>query len=205
MLMTTTIVLASGNQGKLRELGELLAGFSLCIQPQSDFGVEDVEETGLSFVENAIIKARHAAKYSGCPAIADDSGLVVDHLDGVPGIYSSRFAGAQATDASNNQKLLELMSAAVGHERRARFQCLLVFMRHHRDPSPVICQGTWEGLIADGPRGDGGFGYDPIFWVEERHCTAAELPRDVKNTLSHRAQAMHQLLEKLRQLYPAAC
>lgn len=203
--MTTTIVLASGNQGKLREFGELLAGSSLCVQPQSDFGVADVEETGLSFVENAIIKARHAAKYSGCPAIADDSGLVVDHLDGAPGIYSSRFAGANATDASNNRKLLELMSAAVGHQRRARFQCLLVFMRHHSDPSPMICQGAWEGRIADGPRGDGGFGYDPIFWLEELNCTAAELPREVKNTLSHRAQAMGQLLEKLRQLYPAAC
>ncbi|MFA5631711.1 MAG: RdgB/HAM1 family non-canonical purine NTP pyrophosphatase [Porticoccaceae bacterium] len=195
--MSNTIVLASGNQGKLREFRELLLRRDLRVVAQSDFNVPEPEETGLSFVENAILKARHAAKITGLPAIADDSGLEVDYLKGAPGIYSSRFAGPGADDAANNRKLLDLLSGIPAAQRGARFQCLLVFMRHHEDPTPLICQGTWEGTIATAPAGEHGFGYDPLFFVHERNCTSAQLPREEKNRLSHRAQAMRLLLEKL--------
>lgn len=195
--MSHSIVLASGNKGKLKEFRHLLAGQDFTVVPVAEFSTTEPEETGLSFVENAIIKARHAAKVSGLPAIADDSGLEVDYLQGAPGIYSSRFSGEGASDASNNDQLLKLLEGVEEEKRSARFQCLLVFMRHHEDPTPLICQGTWEGIIADKPRGEHGFGYDPLFFVKEQNCTAAELTKEVKNTLSHRARAMRQLLDKL--------
>ena len=191
------VVLASGNAGKLREFQQLLAGAGFEVVPQSAFGIPEPEETGLSFVENAIIKARNAAQWSGLPAIADDSGLEVDALQGKPGIYSARFAGPRATDADNNARLLDKLADVPEAERSARYQCLLVFMRHPHDPVPVICQGSWEGRILTAPRGDGGFGYDPLFLVPEQHCTAAELDPDTKNRLSHRGQAMRALLAAL--------
>jgi XTP/dITP diphosphohydrolase len=191
------IVIASGNQGKLREMRHLLAPRGFTVAPQSEFGVEDVAETGLTFVENAIIKARHASGVTGLPAIADDSGLEVDALNGAPGIYSSRYAGNGANDTRNIQKLLKAIEGVDDELRTARFQCLLVYMRHHEDPTPIICQGTWEGLITHHPKGSHGFGYDPIFFVREQSCTAAELAKEVKNTLSHRARAMRLLLDKL--------
>ncbi len=196
-LSVEKVVLASGNAGKLKEFQYLLADRGIDVVAQSTFDVPDARETGLSFVENAIIKARHAARLTGLPAIADDSGLEVDALDGAPGIYSSRFAGPKATDTDNKKRLLELLKEVPEQNRAARFQCLLVYMRHAADPTPLICQGTWEGVIATRPKGSNGFGYDPVFFVREQGCTAAELPREVKNTLSHRARAMRQLLEKL--------
>ncbi len=195
--MNKEIVLATGNRGKLKEFRELLAEHSWTILPQSDFQVPDVAETGLSFVENAILKARNAAEATDRPAIADDSGLEVDHLDGAPGIYSSRFAGNNASDADNNALLLEKLGDLPEQDRTARFQCLLVYMRHADDPTPLICQGTWEGRIGYKPHGRHGFGYDPLFFVPAQNCTAAELTAEVKNTLSHRSRAMRRLLEKL--------
>lgn len=191
------VVLASNNQGKLRELGELLAGHHIEVIPQREFGIPDAEETGLSFVENAIIKARHAAAMSGLPAIADDSGLEVDALNGGPGIHSARFAGEHGGDAANNRKLLDALADVPDEERTARFQCIMVFMRHQRDPTPLVCQGTWEGWILREPRGDNGFGYDPLFWVAEENASAAELPAAVKNTHSHRGKALRALMARL--------
>ena len=196
-MTASTVVLASGNRGKLNEFRELLADANLDIVAQSDFGVPGPEETGLSFVENALIKARNAARIAGLPAIADDSGLEVDVLNGAPGIYSSRFAGSEATDSENNARLLDLLADVPRGKRTARFQCLLVYLRHAEDPTPLICQGTWEGWITDRPAGDNGFGYDPLFFVPEQNCTSAELPPEVKNTLSHRARAMRLLLDQL--------
>ena len=198
--MTQAVVLASGNKGKVREIGQLLAGQDIEVRPQSDFDVPDVEETGLTFVENAIIKARNAARHSGLPAIADDSGLEVDALRGAPGIYSARFAGPGATDADNNRKLLEELAALPGAPRTARFQCVLVYMQHAEDPTPLICQGTWEGEILDSLQGDNGFGYDPLFYVTEKGCSSAELPAEVKNAMSHRGQALQKLLAALRDI-----
>jgi len=191
------IVLASNNPGKVREIGQMLADLDLQVLPQSAFKIEEVEETGLSFVENAILKARHAAAKSGLPAIADDSGLEVDALNGAPGIYSARYAGAGATDAQNLQKLLADLGKVPQEQRAARFQCLLVYMRHAQDPTPLICQGTWEGHITFEPRGESGFGYDPVFFVPSHHCTSAELAPEVKNALSHRGQALRQLVAAL--------
>ncbi len=197
--MSARIVLASNNPGKVREIGELLAPLDLDVAPQSEFQVPEAEETGLSFVENAILKARHAAALTGLPAIADDSGLEVDALDGRPGIYSARYAGVSASDADNLHKLLQELENVPEEERVARFQCLMVYMRHDRDPTPIICQGTWEGRIVTEPRGSGGFGYDPVFWVAERGCTSAELAPEEKNRLSHRGQALLKLLTALRE------
>jgi len=191
------IVLASNNAGKVREINQLLADQQIEIRPQSEWGVPDAEETGLSFVENAILKARNAAAHSGLPAIADDSGIEVDALRGVPGIYSARFAGAGASDEANLEKLLEELAPVPDDERTARFQCLLVYMRHGSDPTPLICQGTWEGRILRAPRGENGFGYDPIFFVPGEGCSAAELPPEIKNRLSHRGQALQKLLAEL--------
>ncbi len=191
------IVLASSNPGKLRELQALLAPLQFSIRSQSEYGVEGVEETGLTFVENAIIKARHAAQATGLPSIADDSGLEVDALKGAPGIYSARYAGPNASDEDNTQKLLRDLVNVPKPERRARFRCLVVFLRHALDPTPIIAQGTWEGTIAEEPRGENGFGYDPVFWVPSRGCTAAELGTDVKNRISHRGQALAQLQKQL--------
>ena len=164
---------------------------------QTDFDVTEAEETGLTFIENAILKARHACHYSGLPAIADDSGLEVDALQGAPGIYSARYAGVGATDAENLSKLLKNMENVPEQERTARFQCLMVYMRHEHDPTPVICQGAWEGRILNQPVGDNGFGYDPVFFVPTENCSAAQLDAVVKNRLSHRGQALAQLVERL--------
>ena len=188
------IVLASNNAGKVREINQLLASQQIQVVPQSEFGVPEAEETGLSFVENAILKARNAAEHSGLAAIADDSGIEVDALRGAPGIYSARFAGAGASDAANLEKLLEELQGVPESERGARFQCLMVYLRHAEDPTPIICQGTWEGVIASSPAGANGFGYDPVFWVPSQGCTAAQLPAEVKNGLSHRGQALQKLL-----------
>ena len=160
------IVLASSNAGKIKELNDMLAELDMQIVPQQELGIEDVEETGLCFVENAILKARNAALISGMPAIADDSGLEVDLLNGAPGIYSARFAGPEANNASNNKKLLEVLGDAPLEQRSARYQCVIVYMRHATDPTPIICQGSWEGHIALEAKGDGGFGYDPLFYVQ---------------------------------------
>ncbi len=195
--MSQTVVLASTNPGKLRELQHLLAPHQFEVVAQSHFAVPDAEETGLSFVENAIIKARHACRHSGLPALADDSGLEVDFLDAAPGIRSARFSGAGGTDASNTEKLLTLMKDVPPDRRAARFQCLLVFLRHAEDPTPLICQGTWEGRILTEPRGDNGFGYDPVFFVPETHCSAAQLTQEQKNTCSHRGKALAGLLAAL--------
>ena len=191
------IVLASNNKGKLREFNEMFSSMSINVLPQSEFDIEEVEESGLSFVENAILKARNAALHSGLPAIADDSGIEVDALQGAPGIYSARFAGVGASDAENVEKLLRDLNGVPTAERSARFQCLLVYMRHAKDPTPVICQGTWEGLILEAPQGDNGFGYDPVFFVPEKNCSSAQLSADVKHSMSHRGKAMQLLSAQL--------
>ncbi len=191
------IVLASNNKGKVREIGQLLANLDMEVVPQSEFGVTDIEETGLSFVENAILKARNASQHTGLPAIADDSGLEVDALNGAPGIYSARYAGVGASDSDNLQKLLDELNKLGEVPRTARFQCLMVYVRHALDPTPLICQGTWEGVITEAPQGANGFGYDPVFYVITDKCTAAQLPAERKNTLSHRGQALQCLLDKL--------
>jgi XTP/dITP diphosphohydrolase len=193
------LVLASGNQGKLREINQLLHGLHIEAIPQTEFGVPDVEETGLTFVENAIIKARNAAEHSGLPALADDSGIEVDALNGEPGIYSARYAGKGATDEANLVKLLQAIKDVPEAERTARFQCVMVYMAHVNDPTPLICQGTWEGRILYEPRGENGFGYDPVFYVPTHNCSAAELASDVKNQLSHRGQALRKFLGLLQQ------
>jgi len=193
------IVLASSNPGKVREINQLLAGLKLQVRPQGEFGVTDAEETGLTFVENAILKARHASSHTGLPAIADDSGLEVDALNGAPGIYSARYAGSGASDQDNLEKLLASLRDVPEMQRSARFQCLLVYLRHASDPTPLICQGTWEGRILFAPRGEHGFGYDPVFYVPTHDCSSAELPPEVKNSLSHRGQALRKLVAALQQ------
>lgn len=195
--MNKTIVLASSNAGKLREFNQLLGGLHLEVVPQSQFNVTDADETGLTFVENAILKARNAAQHTGLPALADDSGLEVDALNGAPGIYSARYAGANASDTDNLQKLLGLLKDVPEEKRGARFQCVLVYLRHALDPTPLICQGTWEGRILREPRGANGFGYDPVFYVATHAKSSAELTPEVKNTLSHRGQALRQLVSGL--------
>lgn len=192
------IVLASGNIGKLRELSQILSPLGLKLIAQSDLNVAEAEETGLSFVENAIIKARNAALVTGLPAIADDSGIEVDALHGAPGIYSSRYAGPDASDTDNIHALLTAMKDVPENERTARFQCVVVFMRHAEDPTPLICQGSWQGQILQSPSGDEGFGYDPIFWVTETDCTAAELSPEQKHAISHRGKAMRQFMEEFK-------
>lgn len=192
------IVLASGNAGKLKEFQQLLTGCGYDVLPQSHFSLESAEETGLSFVENAILKARHASAATGLPALADDSGIEVDALNGEPGIYSARFAGEGSGDTDNNHYLLERLREVPEAERTARYQCLLVFMRHKLDPTPLICQGSWEGRILNSPTGDGGFGYDPLFFVPSHQCSAAQLSKEEKGRISHRAIASRQLLAALR-------
>jgi len=189
------LVLASNNKGKLAELQAML-GNSIKVRPQSDFTDIEAEETGLTFVENALIKVRHAARASGLPALADDSGLAVDALGGAPGIYSARYAGG-AGDAANNAKLLEALRDVPDAERGAQFICALALLRHAEDPIPLICEGAWEGRILHAASGEHGFGYDPLFWVPERDCSSAELSPQEKNQLSHRAQAMAQLRQRL--------
>ncbi|MEE2730299.1 MAG: XTP/dITP diphosphatase [Pseudomonadota bacterium] len=189
------IVVATGNQGKLREINQVLNPFGLQARGQGDFQIEEVEETGLTFVENALLKARNASRVTGKPALADDSGLEVDALLGAPGIYSARYAGADASDAANVAKLLQALQGVPREQRLARFQCVMVYLRHADDPVPLICQGTWEGYIDEQPSGSNGFGYDPVFVVPAHQCTAAQLPPDIKNQLSHRGQALQQLMQ----------
>ena len=191
------VVLASSNVGKLRELQAMLAGSDIKVVPQSELGITDAVEDELTFVENALIKARHASQQSGMPAIADDSGLVVAALQGAPGIYSARYAGEDASDNDNNEKLLQAMQDLKGEQRAAYFRCSLVFMRDAQDPVPIICEGSWPGEILSAKQGADGFGYDPLFFVTEHGCSSAELPRDLKNKISHRGQALQQLTKAL--------
>lgn len=195
------IVLATNNQGKVNELQNLLANAGFDIVAQSQFNLPDADETGLTFVENAIIKARYAAKLTGLPAIADDSGLVVEALNGEPGIYSARYAGEHGNDESNNQKLLQALQPIPQEKRSAYFYCALVFMRHENDPTPIICLGKWNGLILNELKGKGGFGYDPLFYVPELNCTAAELTKEHKSQISHRGQALKQLIKEIKTKY----
>ena len=188
------VVLATGNKGKVRELGELLANFEMEVVPQTEFNVEEAEESGLTFVENAILKARNAAAQTGLPAIADDSGLEVDYLKGAPGIYSARYAGEGGNDPANNQKLLKALEGVDEAERTARFQCVMVYMRHQSDPVPLIAQGSWEGRILTAAQGENGFGYDPIFVPDGYDITFAEMEPSQKHAMSHRASAFNQLV-----------
>jgi XTP/dITP diphosphohydrolase len=184
------VILATGNAGKLREFQGLLAPLGWTLIRQSERGVVPAVEDGLTFVENALAKARAASAQTGLPALADDSGLVVDALDGAPGVHSARYAGAEASDADNIARLLAALADTPEAERRAHFHCVLVYLRHAEDPAPLIGQGRWNGRILEAPRGTAGFGYDPVFWVQERGCSAAELDALEKNRLSHRAQAL---------------
>lgn len=188
-----TIVLASSNQGKLREIQSIFQDLPYDLIAQGEFNVSDADETGLSFVENAIIKARHAAEHTGMMALADDSGIEVDYLNGAPGIYSARYAGQPCDNQANNNKLLEALKDVPIEKRNARFRCVIVLMRHAKDPTPLICSGTWEGRIVETETGINGFGYDPLFFVPTHGCTSAELSPEIKNQLSHRAQALHEL------------
>lgn len=195
MKALTELVLASHNAGKLKELQAML-GDAVRVRSVAEFSTVEPEETGLSFVENAILKARHAARISGLPALADDSGLAVDALGGAPGIYSARYAGGLG-DAANNAKLLEALRDVPDAERGAQFVCALALVRHADDPLPILCEGLWHGRILFEARGAGGFGYDPLFWVPECDCASAELPAAEKNRLSHRARGMVQLKQRL--------
>jgi len=197
--MTRRVVLATGNPGKLQEIRDMLNGLDLDIVSQRELGIADADETGLSFVENAILKARHAARACGLPAIADDSGLEVDALGGRPGVYSARFAGEGASDRDNLQKLLAELHDVPAERRQARYQCVIVLARAADDPDPLLAHGTWEGHIAAAPRGSGGFGYDPVFVPVGMQCTTAELAPEQKNAVSHRAQALRALAALLRQ------
>ncbi len=195
------VVLASGNRGKLQELNDLLGGLGIELRSQADYQVVEADETGLSFIENAILKARNAARQSGCAALADDSGLCVDALGGAPGIYSARYAGAHANDASNNAKLLAELSGNTN--RSAHFHCALAFVRHADDPAPIVCEGLWQGAILAQARGENGFGYDPLFYIAEHAKSSAELSKSEKNKISHRALALQQLLPRLQAEYMA--
>ncbi len=198
-----TLILASGNAGKLSEFSGLLAPLGWQVEAQNLHQVPEAAETGLTFVENAIIKARNAALHTGYAALADDSGIEVDALQGAPGIYSARFAGEGSKDADNNAYLLEKLAKVPKAERTARYWCVLVFLRFAEDPTPVIVQASWEGQILTAPKGEGGFGYDPLFWLPELGKTAAELSSELKNKLSHRGIASQQLIQALNQRYPA--
>ena len=198
------VVLASGNKGKLAELQNALEPLQVELIPQGEFNVSDADETGLSFIENAILKARHASAITGLPALADDSGLEVDALGGAPGIYSARYsrmepveAGSDDKDHNNNVKLLNALAGLPEEKRTARFHCVLAYVRHKDDPTPIICHGEWEGRIQAALDGNGGFGYDPVFYVPSEQCTAAQLTKEQKNAISHRGQAIRQLREKL--------
>jgi len=195
------IVLASGNRKKLNELGQILSDFSIALVPQTQLDVSEAVEDGLTFVENAIKKARNACQQTGMPSISDDSGIEVDHLLGQPGIYSARFAGEDATDEENLQLLLEKLEGVSEDKRSARYQCVIVYMRHENDPTPIICQAHWEGRILDSKVGDGGFGYDPIFFCDEAGKSAAEMAPEEKSAVSHRGLALTQFKEKFTQLY----
>ncbi len=199
--MIKRLVLASGNAGKLDEFAAMLAHLPYEVVPQKQLGVEDVPETGLTFVENALIKARHAAAVTGLPALADDSGLIVDALGGAPGLYSARYAGQPTSDAANNAKLLEAMRDVPDDQRRARFYAVIVLLRHPEDPQPLIAEGAWEGQITRELRGNGGFGYNPLFLDPDHGLTAAEMDTALKNRLSHRARALEALGQRLTTLF----
>lgn len=192
-----TIVLASNNPGKAKEINALLDGSRFNVISQSEFNVEEVEETGLTFIENAIIKARNAARYTDHPVIADDSGIEVPALKGRPGIYSARYAGSNASDEDNLKKLIEDIKPLNEEDRKARFVCVMVFLKHAEDPTPIIAQGTWDGDVITEPRGRNGFGYDPMFYVPTHNCTSAELSAEIKNQISHRGQALQKMLKKI--------
>ena len=198
------IILASSNKGKIREFDELFQNFEIEIIPQNNLSVPDAVEDGLSFIENAILKARNACAYTSRPSIADDSGLEVDALNGAPGIYSARFSenedGQRMGDEANNLKLLSMLDGVDFSLRGAQFVCALAFMRFANDPSPVVCIARWRGVILEEPRGDGGFGYDPLFYLPDHNCTSAELPKELKNKLSHRGQALNLLLSQMKDL-----
>lgn len=191
------VVLATGNAGKIKEMSALLSALKIEVIPQTVLHIPDVAETGLTFVENAIIKARHAAKQAGMPALADDSGLVVPALKGAPGLYSARYAGVKASNEANRKKLLQDMQGLSGNERNAYFFCALAFIRHETDPTPLVCQGIWHGEILTEEKGSDGFGYDPLFWVPTHLKSAAELPLPIKNQISHRGLALQQLMTQL--------
>ena len=193
----TDIILASSNQGKLKEIQAIFAKQPYTLKPQSEFAISDADETGLSFVENAILKARHAAEHTGCIAMADDSGIEVDYLKGAPGIYSARYAGQPCDNQANNEKLLRELTGVPTSQRTARFQCVMVVVRHALDAMPLICSGTWEGVIVEQASGVNGFGYDPLFYVPTHQCTSAELTPEIKNQLSHRGQALQQLATQM--------
>ncbi len=197
--MNSKIVLASNNAGKVREFNQLLSNTGIEVVPQAALKVEEIEETGLTFVENAILKARNAAQHTGLASIADDSGLEVDALQGSPGIYSARYAGENATDHENLLKLLDALKDTNDEQRHARFRCVMVYMRHATDPTPQIFQGTWEGSILRKPQGENGFGYDPVFWIPGKNASSAELEATVKNSMSHRGQALRQLIAYLQE------
>lgn len=197
--MTRELVLASDNRGKLKELTALLSDSGFSVVGQGTLGVTPAEETGATFVENAILKARNAALQTGHPAIADDSGLEVNALNGAPGVYSARFAGDHASDSDNVTKLLSRLEKIPWEDRNARFRCLMVYLRRADDPAPLICEGTWSGVVTQAPSGHNGFGYDPVFWVPDEGCTAAELDSERKNGLSHRARALRMLMERLKE------
>ena len=191
------VVLASSNDGKVREINSMLVGKSITVISQSGLGVPDIPETGLSFIENALLKARNAATHTGLPAIADDSGIEIPALQGEPGIYSARYAGEGASDAANLEKLVNAVRALPEDHRQARFVCIMVYLRHANDSVPLIAEGIWNGIAVTEPVGENGFGYDPMFYVPEHGCTSAQLPPEVKNRISHRGQALRRLLEKL--------
>ena len=197
--MNNTIVLASNNAGKIKEFNALLSDMGIDVKPQSEFNVEEAEETGLSFIENAILKARHACAQTGLPALADDSGIEVDYLNGAPGIYSARFAGEHGNNDANNALLLEKLAGVPELQRTARFHCVLAYMRHQDDPTPQVFHGVWEGRILTSTEGQEGFGYDPLFYVPECACSAASLPKEIKNQISHRGKALKQLLTAFQQ------
>lgn len=196
--MPEQLVIASNNRGKISEFTHLLSPLGLVPVPQGELGVGEAEEPAITFAENAILKARHAARETGLPALADDSGLAVDALNGAPGVRSARYAGANASDLDNLNALLEAMVNAPDGQRGAQFHCVLVYLRHADDPTPIICHGRWPGSILRAPQGAGGFGYDPIFLCPEKNCSASELSRDEKNRISHRGRALVLLMEQLR-------
>jgi XTP/dITP diphosphohydrolase len=195
------IVLATGNMHKVREINAILSTIGINVIPQSKYNVSEADETGTTFVENAIIKARNASMQTGFPAIADDSGIEVDALMGEPGVYSSRYYGPGATDEKNLKKLIENIRDIPQEKRTCRYWCVMVYMSHHKSPTPIICQASWEGTLIDEPRGTNGFGYDPIFLLPDEPLTAAEISMEKKNSMSHRARALKMLLEKLKTVY----
>ncbi len=201
MKLPEQIILASGNKKKLKELSQILKGFSVELIPQTQLSVSDAIEDGLTFIENAIKKARHACRHTGRPAIADDSGIEVDYLSGRPGIYSARFAGEDANDTDNLQKLLTELNNVPKEQRTARYQCIIVYMQHAEDPTPIICQAHWEGRILTEKLGDGGFGYDPIFYCEQSKKSAAQMTPEEKAAISHRGKALAQFKRQFSELY----